>query len=87
MGSYVCFFPSSQNRLFVLVTDQGYFDEHQVVFESLDDVDGSSAFYDHNLKEVSAALQSQAAANSPDAAVATQSATTQGLASTQEDQE
>eukprot|EP00117_Sycon_ciliatum_P033533 scpid71386/ scgid25784/ Protein FAM63A len=87
-------------NLYVLVTDQGYFDEHQVVFESLNDVHGSSAFYDHNLTEVTAALQNRAkeaaAAQSSNqgsvgatAAVAPSSvgAATTGLASTQEDQD
>ena len=70
----------------MLVTDQGYFDEHQVVFESLDDVSGYSIFYDHNLKDITAAMQSRQHATVHDG-VATPNVTTEGLASTQEDQE
>lgn len=62
--------PTFQNELFLLVTDQGFLNEKNVVWETLNNVEGDGYFVDTNFhtyrKPSPPPMEPQTAATNPD---------------------
>ena len=52
-----CLFKHGDGRLYLLVTDQGYLRERNVVWERLSGIDGDSTFYKVNSRSAQLSLQ------------------------------